>query len=80
MTDSEGGVVFHGADSRLSFLGLDRVLRPVPSLSVLRTGLRSRGPCGLFDLVRDKCSPDLAYATVLGMLCVVIVLVLILDR
>lgn len=80
LTNSEGGVIFHGADSRLSFFGAERILRPIPSVSVLRRSWGGAGPCGLFDLAREKCSADLVYATVLGLLCVVILLVLILDR
>lgn len=80
LTNSESGVMFHGAESRLSFFGLNSGLPSVPSLSVLRRGWGGPGPFGLFDIARERCSPDLVYASVLGLLCVVILLVLILDR
>lgn len=72
--------MFHGSDSRLSFFGAGQIPRPLPSLSVLRRGWGGPGPFGLFDVARERCSADLVYASVLGTLCVVILLVLILDR
>lgn len=46
-----------------------------------RRGGRGSGLCcGLFGLLRGKCTVDVAYASILAVLCLVILFVLIFDR
>lgn len=45
-----------------------------------RRRVRSGLCLGLFDVARDKCTVDVVYASVLAVLCLIILFVLILDR
>lgn len=77
LTGSEGGVVFCGDDARLELFPIDEYGRAVPYRSRARVydGCFARlGAC------RERVTVDIAYACVLVVLCVVIVVILLVDQ
>nr|WEG69874.1 protein m41 [Mastomys natalensis cytomegalovirus 3]WEG70294.1 protein m41 [Mastomys natalensis cytomegalovirus 3]WEG70434.1 protein m41 [Mastomys natalensis cytomegalovirus 3]WEG70574.1 protein m41 [Mastomys natalensis cytomegalovirus 3]WEG70854.1 protein m41 [Mastomys natalensis cytomegalovirus 3] len=74
LTPSTDGVVFVGDDSRLELFPTDTFGRAVP--------MRCQSRCALlrgFDFC-CKCSVDAMYAVILAVVCILIIVVLIVDK